>query len=221
MAAEPKKLKPGQNRRYEVPPEKRPISPRHLGLVMQYLDPAVKFNKMEAARRAGFSDTPQNVHGLFARRDVQEEIAKRQGPRLQKFEITAEKVLQETAAVAFARIGDMVKVSPCGKYVEMDYEKLTPEIRAAIGEFTIETYMEGRSDAAQEVKRVRFKVASKLQALELLGKHLKIFKENMEVSGTIALHERIAAGRRRIAARKTGVQREGEGHEEPSEEDSD
>ena len=58
--------------------------------------------------------------------------------------------------------------------------------------------MEGRGEGARVVKRIRFKLASKINALELLGKHLKLFTEKIEISGLEQLPELMAEARKRV-----------------------
>ena len=41
----------------------------------------------------------------------------------------------------------------------------------------------GRGEEARDVRRIKFKLHDKLNALEKLGKHVGMFKEKVEVTG--------------------------------------
>jgi hypothetical protein len=45
---------------------------------------------------------------------------------------------------------------------------------------TVEKFMDGRGEDAREVRRIRFKLINKIDALELLGKHHKLYIERHE-----------------------------------------
>jgi phage terminase small subunit len=42
---------------------------------------------------------------------------------------------------------------------------------------TVDEFMDGRGEHAREVRRVKFKLASKIAALEFLGKHHKLYTD--------------------------------------------
>jgi hypothetical protein len=69
---------------------------------------------------------------------------------------------------------------------------LTREQAAAIQEITLDAYTEGRGEQVREVKRTRFKLADKRGALELLGKHLKLWVERTENLDLNRLFERMS-----------------------------
>jgi len=102
--------------------------------------------------------------------------------RSARLEITADRVLQEIAKLAFANMLDYVQPQECGGIVT-DFSKLTRDQAAAIQEVTVEEYADrtGTDEKGkpefERVKRVRFKLADKGQNLERLGKHLQLFIE--------------------------------------------
>jgi phage terminase small subunit len=75
---------------------------------------------------------------------------------------------------------------------------LTPDMRRALGEFTVDEYKKGRGENAVPVTKMKIKMADKLRALEMLGKHLGIFTDVVRVDGDADLIERLLAGRRRV-----------------------
>src|SRR5437879_5316168 len=102
---------------------------------------------------------------------------------MNKLEITAEKVLNELALMGFANMFDYVQITPGGE-AYVDLSKITREQAAAIQEITVDETGGGSGDNKREaVQRTRFKLASKRDSLELLGKHLKLFTDKHEIAG--------------------------------------
>src|SRR5258706_8279414 len=113
---------------------------------------------------------------------VSARIAELKGVAAQASTVEATRVLTELAKLAFANMLDYMRVGPDGDPV-LDFSKLTRDQAAALVEVTVEDYLDGRGEDARQVRRVKFKLASKLVALELLGKHLGLFKERVEHTG--------------------------------------
>lgn len=122
--------------------------------------PSVK--KDETAAQAG-SRMLRNVK-------VAAYIQERMEERQKRTEITQDRVLQELAAIAFAKATDYAEIkNECVKIrdtAELDEQ----QIRALAG---IE---EGKFG-------IKVKLNDKEKALELLGRHLGMFKDKVEVSG--------------------------------------
>jgi hypothetical protein len=51
---------------------------------------------------------------------------------------------------------------------------------AALAEVTVEHFMDGRGEHARAGRSIRFKLANKIDALELLGKHHKLYIDRVE-----------------------------------------
>ena len=60
---------------------------------------------------------------------------------------------------------------------------MTRDKAAAIREFVVDEYMDGRGEDARPVKRTRFKLADKKAALESIGRHLGMFTDKIKVGG--------------------------------------
>jgi phage terminase small subunit len=152
-----------------------PLTPKQRRFVEEYL---VDLNGAQAAIRAGYSsDSAKEMayenltkpHVAEALREAQARLSKRTG-------LTAERVLDELQKLAFANMQDFMRVTSSGEpYI--DVSLLTRDQAAALQEFTVEDYTEGRGDDARDVKRVRIKIADKRAALVDLGKHLGIFAD--------------------------------------------
>ena len=97
-------------------------------------------------------------------------IQERMQERQKRTEITQDRVLQELAAIAFAKATDYAEVKD-RKVIIKDTKKLDEQqIRAISG------IKEGKFG-------IEVKLGDKEKALELLGRHLGMFKDKLEVSG--------------------------------------
>jgi phage terminase small subunit len=110
--------------------------------------------------------------------------------------MTASEALEQLTRLARANMQDYMRIGPDGDPV-LDYSKLTRDQAAALQEVTVDTYTDGRGDDAREVKKVKFRLADKLRALELLGKHHALFTErHVHEHGDVA--ERLTTALARI-----------------------
>lgn len=93
--------------------------------------------------------------------------------------MSAREVLEELSKLGRSNMQDFMRIGDDGQPV-LDWSNLSREQAAAIQEVTVEEFVDGRSDK-REVRRVKFKLAPKTNALELLGKHHGSFVERVEV----------------------------------------
>jgi phage terminase small subunit len=96
--------------------------------------------------------------------------------------MAAKEVLAELSAIGRANMADYMTIGTDGD-LRLHFHKLTRAQTAALAEVTVETYVEGRGDDAQKVKKVRFKLHDKHGALVDLGRHYGLFKERVEHTG--------------------------------------
>lgn len=176
----------------------RAVSERYLKLVNEYFDNG--FNKRAAMRACGFSEKSIEgyQHRLFNHPDVLAEIDRRRQSMTRRTDITQDRILQEYAKIAFANFGDLLEIQEDGSAV-LDLAGMTDEQRAALSEFQVDEYKDGKGEDAREVKKYKVKFHDKKAALDALAKHLGMFTDKVEVSGEISLMDRILAGRKRAA----------------------
>ena len=103
--------------------------------------------------------------------------------------------------MGFSNFLDYVNITEEGDAF-VDLSSLTQEQAAAIQEVTVNEYVEGKGKHARKVKRTKLKLVDKIRSLDLLGRHLKLFTEKVEVSGTAGLAEALAAARKRANMRE-------------------
>jgi phage terminase small subunit len=132
----------------------RGLTPKQEAFVREYL---IDLNATQAAIRAGYSESTAAEIGYenLRKPQIKEAIDSAISTRAKRTEITADKVLQEIAGVAFAGL---------------DAKSMIEEMA---------TLMEAGLDG----KPLRPDYNHKLKALELLGKHLKLFTEKHEHGG--------------------------------------
>ena len=98
-------------------------------------------------------------------------IQERMQERQQRTEVTQDMVIQELAAIAFARATDYVKIKSNGSVVVRPTDELTEDqIRS------IASIKEGANG-------IELKLYGKDKALELLGRHLGMWNDKVEVTG--------------------------------------
>jgi phage terminase small subunit len=151
--------------------------------VAEYL---IDGNATRAAVAAGYSEETARSIGSenLTKPAVAAEIERRLQKRLEKLEISGDRVLRELALMGFARMDSYIAITDAGEaYVDLSAIKSNPDLAAAVQEVTVDEYTEGRGDQAREVKRVKFKLSDKRGSLELLGKHLKLWTDKTEHVG--------------------------------------
>lgn len=138
---------------------------------------------------ASFNTAKRNGHDLFHRPAVQAALAKAIGKATEKLEISAERVLQEFARIAFSDIQDVVHIDENGVPVIDLTKAKTSGKTAVIAEITQDEYTEGRGDDARAVKRTKVKFHDKLAALNALAKNLGLLKEQIELTGDLNVRQ--------------------------------
>lgn len=137
----------------------------------------------EAYQQAGYKVKPRSADScaaaLLAQPSIVQRIAELKQQVADLSVMSQIEVLQELSKLGRANMRHFMKVGTDGQPT-LDWRDLTPEQTAAIQEVTVEEFVDGRSDK-REVRRVKFKLAPKTNALELLGKHHGSFVERVEV----------------------------------------
>ena len=124
------------------------------------------------------------ANNMARRPAIKDRIQELRDQAASKTNITIQRVLEELAKIGFANMMDYMKTQPDGT-AYVDLSSLDRDKSAAISEIVVDEYTEGKGDDARQVKRVRFKLHDKRAALLDIGKHLGMFRERVEVTGTI------------------------------------
>ena len=156
-------------------------------------------NATRAAIAAGYSENGASVQGnrLLGNAKIASEIAKRQSKLAQKYEITAERVLQGLASLAFFDIRKFYNSDGSLKPIpELDDETASALCGMEMEE-AFEHFGKGQAKPSGLLKKI--KMVDRGQNLERLGRHLKLFTDKVEHSADNSLAEMIAYARKRVA----------------------
>ncbi len=169
---------------------------RHETFCREYI---IDLNGTRAAIAAGYTKKGAHVTAsrMLSKPKVQGLLAKLTKKHADKLDLTAEKVLSELSRMGFSNFLDYVNITEEGDAF-VDLSGLTQEQAASIQEVTVDEYIEGKGKHARKVKRTKLKLVDKIRSLDLLGRHLKLFTEKIEVSGIEGLAEAMAAARKRV-----------------------
>ncbi len=103
---------------------------------------------------------------------------------LARLDCTVANVLKELAAVAFTDMAQFLKLGEGETTVRLDWSNLPEGATKAIQEITQEEHTGGRGHDTGQIKRTKFKLYSKLDALEKIAKHLGMFTEKIKIEGS-------------------------------------
>lgn len=135
----------------------------------------IDLNATQAAIRAGYSVESARDIGCenLTKPNIQQVIAERMAERSRRTGVNADRVVAELAKIAFVNAEDVI---------DAETATIKPnaarEDTAAIQSVKVKTF--GEDGLEREIK-----MADKLKALELLGRHLGMFKDKVELSGTL------------------------------------
>lgn len=135
----------------------------------------IDLNATQAAIRAGYSPDTASVIGCenLIKPKIKSAIDKAIAERSKRTGINADRVIREIAKIAFVNAADLIDFDTA----TIDSNAVNDDT-AAIQSVKVKYF--GEDGLEREIK-----LADKLKALELLGKHLGLFKENIELTGDV------------------------------------
>lgn len=151
------------------------LTPKARQFCREYL---IDFNASQAAIRAGYSKKTAGVtgHDMLKKPKTGEYLRYLQDQRAQRTEITADRVVEEIAKIAFHNIQDLLDYFE-GEVLFKDIDKMKfPEIIKSI------TIKEGTRNGVRIGQIAKIEVYDKVKALELLGRHTAAFTENINLT---------------------------------------
>ena len=137
----------------------------------------IDLNATQAAIRAGYSVKTANEQGAqnLAKVSIQQAIAEQMADRSRRTGVNQDRIVLELARIAFAKITDIVDSEGKIKSTATDDDLACIESVK---------YKGSESETSSSVER-EVKLSSKLKALELLGKHLGMWNDKLDVNVSI------------------------------------
>lgn len=138
--------------------------------VEEYL---LDLNATQAAIRAGYSPETAGAIGAenLKKPQIQKAVARAMAERSRRTGVNAERVVRELAKVAFANAGDLI-----------DSRDATLKADAASDDLAAIQSIKVKDMGDMGIER-EVRLADKLKALELLGRHLGMFSDRLRVDG--------------------------------------
>lgn len=135
----------------------------------------IDLNATQAAIRAGYSPDTAGAIGAenLTKPEIQRAVAQAMADRSRRTGVNAERVVLELAKVAFVNVGDVIDATDATLK-----EDAAPEDLAAIQSIKVKDM--GDMGIEREIR-----MADKLKALELLGRHLGMFNDKMRLDAKL------------------------------------
>lgn len=138
----------------------------------------IDLNATQAAIRAGYSSDSAASIGSenMQKPDIRARIDKAMAERSKRTGVNADRVIRELARVAFINANDVIDIDSATLKLDASEDDT-----AAIASIKVKTIPTADGEGMER----EIKLADKLKALELLGKHLGMFTDKVEHSGSI------------------------------------
>ena len=155
---------------------KKRLTPRQAMFVSEIL---VDGNASAAAKRAGYSERTARQIGdeNLSKPDIAEAIAKAQAKRLERNEVSADRVIAELARVAFFDVRKLLNADGTMKPLD----ELDDDTAAVIAGLDLAEICDGDGNVVGVLKKL--KICEKLGALDKLARHLGMFNDKLKISG--------------------------------------
>jgi phage terminase small subunit len=140
----------------------------------------ISLNATYAAIKAGYSKKTARQIGTenLAKPNIEAYIQEQLKQKEKKLDITVDRVLEEIALIAFLDIKEFYNENGTVKKVH----EIEETARRAISTVTTKEIWVGKGENAELFNIENIKAGDKLKALEMLGRYLSMFKDNLEVT---------------------------------------
>ena len=147
------------------------LTPRQENFVSEYLR---DLNGTRAAIRAGYSPktAAQAASRLLRNVNISAAVRREKDLRARRLQISADIVVQRLTQIARTNIYDFLDFQPDGTF-RLDFLKASPEQTAGVARVTVTKRLRG-GKIISKVESLR--LADRVRALELLGRHLGLFE---------------------------------------------
>ena len=159
------------------------LAPKHRRFVDEYL---VDLNGTKAAIRAGYSKKSARITAskLLTNPNIAAAVLELRDKLAGKIELTAERTLEEISRLAF--FNPQTLFDKDGAPLPID--KLSPAAAAAIASIKVNEIYTGQGEDRKFVGYTKeYRLHSKTDSLNMLGRYLKLFQDSMKVIGAVTL----------------------------------
>lgn len=154
----------------------------------------VDLNGTQAAIRASFSAHTASEQSVRMLKDpkISAFIQTLMDARVKRVEVKADEVLHELTRLGYADFRSLYDESGCIKPVQEWGE----DIARAVSSIEVHEVFDETGELTGYTKKIKF--WDKPKALELMGKHKKLFTDRIEHSGEIEISSKLAKARKRV-----------------------
>lgn len=178
--------------------DKKELEPKQEAFCQEYIK---DFNASQAAIRAGYSEKASRsvASRMLTKANISDRINELIQKRKAKVELTADLILAEILKLAQVDLGKAYDSN--GNLLPI--HEIPEDVRKAMSGVKVFEEFEGVGRDRIKIGEVReVKFWDKTKALELLGKHLKLFTDRIEHSGKLTMAELVAGSIRKEKERK-------------------
>lgn len=154
------------------------LTPKQKLFCKEYL---IDFNATRAAKAAGYSKKTAQRMGSenLSKPLLQEQIQKEMTAREYRTEVTADRVINEIALLAFSDLRHYTEIGEDGEIQIKRWEEMPEHLSRAVETISEDRIIRENPDGTQIIvhDKVKYKLHSKPRALELLFKHLGLGAE--------------------------------------------
>jgi phage terminase small subunit len=153
------------------------LTQKQKAFVDEYL---IDLNATQAAIRAGYKTSSAKEIGCenLTKPNIRACIDKALAERSRRTGINQDRVIRELARIAFVNALDVINMDEA-----TIKDNASPDDTAAIASVKIKTIPLEYGDGVER----EIRLADKLKALELLGKHMGMFTDNIKISGDVGV----------------------------------
>lgn len=145
----------------------------------------IDLNGTQAAIRAGYSPltAKEQASQLLTKLNIRTEIDKAIAARSKRTGINQDRVLQEIAKMGLANMRNFVNIGPDGDVKIKCMDDISPEDSACIKKIEARKVTRTSGDDVIEDETIKIELHDKKGCLELLGRHLGMFKDDDDDAG--------------------------------------
>ena len=170
------------------------MNDKHKRFIQEYL---IDLNATQAAIRAGYSKKTAYSIGqqLLKKLEIQKAIQELQDKRSERLEITADMWLRELWLIDHSDLRNYLDIDPdTGAIRAKGFDEMPEGTSRALEAIKENRVIKEDSDGKKTTvyDKVEFKLHSKNQALEMIGKHLGFLKDNIKLSGNLNLNAKLS-----------------------------